>query len=678
MASSANESDEYVPSSDGSELDDDRPNRWTGHPATWQQLNRAEIDTLTALDEIRSRDLAVHLYNAYALKHRHEGTQESATTPVAGQDINRATGLPVSDSSWVPPKTWTAWPVRADKVPPAEFMGHKPGVAEDDDTCRQQSGREPPSAALEECICAAVLKAAKERFNARPWAVDEKGDGELTDGVSDEEEDEDDDDQSTSTRSRSRSRSRSKSRSVKHESGVSSSDEDDVNNHPDKDADRMDVDQPDRAPAAAYAPPKQRPLRPAPAADDAVSYALLRPGARHVIARLERVLLALHRAREAAVNYQSDSDTSDESSRSRSRSRSRRPRSGSRGTTTTTTTGRPRGRPRKASRAPSQVRTEDEAEAEAEAEEEGAPKRRRGRPRKTYPRREGETDEEYTVRVAKLQKKAVPVFGAAAAASSPVPVPVPASSPPASSAAAAAAGSETEGTSRGRLARTRTRAQRKRRREDEPPDLGAARHRTAPRAWRDVLGAAALAGWPPAALDRAARRCATVFAAEVVLATLDEGPGPGPGPGTRARRYAPGMPVFPDDAGEEDEGREGRMMGRSRSRSRSRSGSAGPARFCGFADCPRARDGFARRANLVRHLRLVHGVAEAEAAAAEFGDVDSEDEMLGAVHVDGFLKTIQVRPGWRAGDVGEAARVRRKRVRGEEEDGEGVADWGGR
>lgn len=68
MASLPNNSDEYVESSAS---DDERPNRWHGPPSTWQQLNIEEIDTITALNDIRNQDLSVHLYNAFALKQRH-------------------------------------------------------------------------------------------------------------------------------------------------------------------------------------------------------------------------------------------------------------------------------------------------------------------------------------------------------------------------------------------------------------------------------------------------------------------------------------------------------------------------------------------------------------------------------------------------------------------------------
>ena len=42
-------------------------------------------------------------------------------------------------------------------------------------------------------------------------------------------------------------------------------------------------------------------------------------------------------------------------------------------------------------------------------------------------------------------------------------------------------------------------------------------------------------------------------------------------------------------------------------------------------------------------------------------EVDSEDEMYGAVHVDGFLKPTRMRPGWRAVDSGERSRSRSRK-----------------
>jgi hypothetical protein len=41
-------------------------------------MNREEIDTLTALDEIKNRDLSIHLYNSFVLKQRHENPMADA------------------------------------------------------------------------------------------------------------------------------------------------------------------------------------------------------------------------------------------------------------------------------------------------------------------------------------------------------------------------------------------------------------------------------------------------------------------------------------------------------------------------------------------------------------------------------------------------------------------------
>jgi hypothetical protein len=48
-----------------------RPNNWTGHPSTWRKLTKRERLISTSLDQLRNQDLAIHLYNAHAMKRRH-------------------------------------------------------------------------------------------------------------------------------------------------------------------------------------------------------------------------------------------------------------------------------------------------------------------------------------------------------------------------------------------------------------------------------------------------------------------------------------------------------------------------------------------------------------------------------------------------------------------------------
>ncbi|KAG6029363.1 hypothetical protein E4U41_000377, partial [Claviceps citrina] len=99
------------------------------------------------------------------------------------------------------------------------------------------------------------------------------------------------------------------------------------------------------------------------------------------------------------------------------------------------------------------------------------------------------------------------------------------------------------------------------------------------------------------------------------------------------------------------------------SRSRSRSRSSAGLFLCPVQTCPRARDGFARRTNLRRHMHLVHPGRHGEdddedddTGVGPYGD--SDDEVVGAVHVDGFLRMIHPGKGWRAEDLFERKRKR--------------------
>ncbi|KAI2471306.1 RNA polymerase I-specific transcription initiation factor-domain-containing protein [Annulohypoxylon bovei var. microspora] len=747
MASTADESDNYIPSNDSEvSLDsdeDERPNRWRGPKSTWRALNSEEIATATALKEIEDRDLSVHLYNAFALKQRYRRAKEGVALdgPVAGKDFNAATGEIVQQDDWLPQRSWTAWPLRADKVPP--LQDSRLNDPDERFTLRKPV-REMPSSALEEIISAEILKTAREKFTARPWAKAPAPDEEA-----DDESDEDDEDElwdgetvgSTSASgmsgSRSKSRSRSRSKSVKYE--MASGDE------------KMEVDErppEERLQDEAIKKPR---LKPAISTDDDLSYSLLRPSVRHILAQLDATLMVLHNVQESTLNCQSDSsnseasDSSRRSSRRRSRQRSQTPASGvkKRGRPTgSVSRTRSRGRSRSLARTPP-----TEGGPSANEGEGGPPKKRTGRPRKTYPRLDGETDKQYATRLARLHKKPLPIFSDSdrepepasdlergresgnsgdgeetAGPSAPRPRrrkrKLPAENPEKAPRAPSQAPSVSEGGGRNKN-------------YTRPPRLGL-------RDWRDVLGAAALSGFPPAALDRAARRCADLFAQSMALHTLPEGPASTSsarkGPPGRETVYEPGMPYPPllEEDVDEDGGGEGprmtlpvrtraastapsddepgpsqrqsqrlaqRRSGSSRPPARSRSRSAPGAFVCAVRDCPRAADGegFARRSNLLRHLKLVHGWAGAATEGPGLGgeegamvfsadEVDSEDEMCGAVHVDGFLRPIRMRPGWRAADSGGRTRRAgsvyakgrgRSRGRGGSEaddDGEGEGD----
>lgn len=85
----AEDAEDAYGSSGSSGSESDRPNRWNGPPSTWKDMNREEINTLTALDELRNRDLSVHLYNTHALKQRHKDPENNSNGPQPEKVISR-------------------------------------------------------------------------------------------------------------------------------------------------------------------------------------------------------------------------------------------------------------------------------------------------------------------------------------------------------------------------------------------------------------------------------------------------------------------------------------------------------------------------------------------------------------------------------------------------------------
>ena len=536
-----------------------------------------------------------------------------------------------------------------DKVPQPDFMGTA-GQADDEYTIRKPAS-DAPSKPLEEAMAAAILRMAKKKFDSRPWQDEDAGDvalDELTDTDLDQT------DETGSMSSRSNARSQSVSRSVGKGSGTDgegtagssmgseSSSGDDAEEKEDHDylVSRL-------------------------SADDDFSYDLLRPKVWDTLSKLDRTLRILHGGWESTRNDQSESDDSATSGSSRlSRASSRDPSQPG--------TKRKRGRPRK-DPPPSVSRG---SETPSGIDQSGGKKSNRGRPRKDHDRLEGETDMEYAVRVARKLKKRIPTF-------TDVPTDI-----------------EPKRESSEDVTDLNMAAKRKQSREPSPappetikPQKDWWRKRLKPRDWRSVLHAAALSGFPRGAVDAAARRCATLFnqTAEfhfVSPITQDADDG------VWARTYVPGMPLPPLlDPADDDEEQELRFKGaaamgsasdgggggtpsrgRSRSgsrRSRSRSASTPGTHLCHIRECPRgvAGEGFSRRPNLLRHMRLVHGLQEGDAPLP--ADVDSEDEMLGGVHRDGFLKPVKIRPGWRSADMTAEPRKRRRTRRDDLDEADG-------
>ena len=135
----------------------ERPNLFEGRSDSWRNYNADDIGAYDAMITNRSRDLGAHLYNAYALQRRMRNTVLKDT------DVNKRKPLEL-------PKRWTAWPVRAAKVPRLDetfrnYMNHAGTMHMPLD--------ERPSANLEECISTAMLKTGKDKYRAREWDYDD-------------------------------------------------------------------------------------------------------------------------------------------------------------------------------------------------------------------------------------------------------------------------------------------------------------------------------------------------------------------------------------------------------------------------------------------------------------------------------------------------------------------------
>lgn len=134
-----------------------RPNKFRGPDSTWRKLTAEERQNAQALETIRARDLAAHLYNSYALRVR--ARERGQQTTKRNKKLSEAEGF-------VPSRRWTAWPMSADEVPRADERLRR----EEDDAWTLRMPLDPrPSAGLEESVIAIMLKSAKDRFGAREW-----------------------------------------------------------------------------------------------------------------------------------------------------------------------------------------------------------------------------------------------------------------------------------------------------------------------------------------------------------------------------------------------------------------------------------------------------------------------------------------------------------------------------
>ncbi|KAH8588680.1 RNA polymerase I-specific transcription initiation factor-domain-containing protein [Bisporella sp. PMI_857] len=571
---------------------DTRPNRWSGAPSTWQSLTEQERGLAASLDQIRNQDLGIHLFNSFTLRKRaREYLASKSGKTLASQEHELQGKEEESDEAgkgWAPPKSWTAWPLPPDLVPrEGEHVG--PEDPDDQYTFRRKevfrSSRE-----LEDVMVGVTLKAAKERFEKREDPPKKKA--EQWHNIVDKTQE---------------------TNQYENISGFEgdSTTEDTQKLHENLSNFGEDSERPEEPEPILEHPPKSPlfnlSMRPVASTDDDRSRQLLRSSVRHTLSKLDEVLMALHHARKLCTdhNSQSEPDT-DNGSRERSASRgssvSSIERRGSKG---------PRGRPRKFALV---SRPKTAADADCDPVEEfdhPRPQRskstHRGRPLKHYEPLDGETQEEFEVRIARLQKKPLPA-SAKPREISPQPPSSPAETP-------------------AKKKRIRNPNSEERRRNRQKI-LGL-------RDWSEVLGTAALVGFPPDVIARATQRCANIFGESMEMRTMPEVPF-GLKNADVVTTYQPEeIPDFTSDGTditdndsdddaeeEEEEEKENDALG---------------VHNCPVAGCMSQSPSFSNLADLRKHMNKVHALSESEIKLL----LDDMSDMGGALHIDGFLRPIK-------------------------------------
>ncbi|EGR47558.1 uncharacterized protein TRIREDRAFT_64175 [Trichoderma reesei QM6a] len=617
------------------DLHESRPNRWTGPRREWQRFTIEERRLWQSMQAVESQDLAIHLYNAHALKKRGKDPQTAQDVTVATEDGQQRI--------WAPPRVWTAWPLNERRVPKQRIIQRDHD--EFDRFTFRKAERHMPSSELHEELGATILRFAGERFRkslekSRRKTVLTSIEG---DAVSHYHGEGSREDEATSSLPDPPSPSQTSDyEDVKMKMHLEGEEDDPV-----KSEERQKADEA---------------REPAMSSNDDLSYEILRPSVRHILSQLDATLRILHNARVATTNYASDSSaTSDSESDTHPGPK------------------RKRGRPRSAHL----TGTETSPHPDFTTTKPKAKASKRGRPRKVRIPNEGETYEEMLVRIARESHRRLPMT--------------------AKERDAAFEEWLRQGDER------RAREEALLREEEElgiDPQASAQERRLRRlglRDWSEVLGAAALAGFSHQVIARTAKRCANLFGEGMVLRRLDELPA-SRAPAFHTMEYRPEKIELGGDSDSDSEadvatavssrqpslGRlssRGRSSSRgrasphpsssafgtpgkrsqSKSRSRSRSRSSAGFHFCPVPTCERSATGFTRRQNLRRHMQLVH-----PGRGDEDEEWDSEDEVLGAVHVDGFLKPIVPARGWREGVTASSLVIRKRgrerRSGGDEDD----------
>ncbi|RFU76388.1 hypothetical protein TARUN_5880, partial [Trichoderma arundinaceum] len=345
------------------DLHDNRPNRWTGAQRTWQRMTAEERRLWQSMEAVEDQDLAVHLYNAFALKKRGKDSSTAQDVTVALE--NGQQGI------WAPPRVWTAWPLNEKRVPQQKLIQREDDDEYDRFTFRKVE-KHMPSSELHEELGAAILRLAGEKFHKSMSKSKRKivlasieGDAmSANHGRTGREDD--------------KTPAFTDPPSPSSVSGL----EDEKMMIDDEGGEDDGAERQPAQPGQKRKAPKT--YDPVMSSNDNLSYEIIRPSIRHILSQLDTTLHILHNARVATTNYASDSSaTSDSESDTHSGPK------------------RGRGRPRSTQLTGTRNSPQPDGAVTPNA-------RKRGRPRKVHVPHEGETHEEMLVRIARKSHRRLP------------------------------------------------------------------------------------------------------------------------------------------------------------------------------------------------------------------------------------------------------------------------------
>ncbi|MCJ1377229.1 hypothetical protein MMC17_000321 [Xylographa soralifera] len=276
--------------------------------STWLSQTAADRAISDSLDQSQARDLSLHLFNAHALKKR------------ARLAKLKTKGSREKGSLWEPPKHWTAWPLASNEVPQLNKATWA-DVEDGEHTWRSLDHPEGSSGELCEQLIGVVLKTAKERFIAEGFHHDTKifsaahtstsnnhtlvstsraaTESEASVSSSDTDSEEDLEGSSSEVPSRHGSE---ESLSSKEDDQSSISDRGVYENLKPSDKGKQSD-----GPVAFSDDPGLRSLKPVVMADEELAGSILKPSIRHVLSKLDTLLMGLHHARRASLRVNDDS-----------------------------------------------------------------------------------------------------------------------------------------------------------------------------------------------------------------------------------------------------------------------------------------------------------------------------------------------------------------------------------